>query len=275
MTRAEPVPVLAPEVMRFYATTVNEADRLTTTADGRLELLRTQELLRRYLPPAPARILDVGGGPGIHARWLAENGYQVHLVDPVPRHVEQAGRVSGCTAELGDARQLAVGDSSCDVVLLLGPLYHLIEAEDRRQALREARRVLCPGGLLAAAGISCYASLFEHAAFSHLHTPAMRESVTRVLETKIHDGKRAFTQAYFHSGQELHAEVTRAGFTGAHVFGVEGPAWAMLAATERHTGVSVVDTPLFESALAAAQMAEPFPELLAASSHMLAVAHRG
>ncbi len=260
--------------MRFYATTVNEAQRLTTTADGRLELLRTQELLRRHLPPAPARILDVGGGPGTHARWLTGDGYQVHLVDPVPRHIKQAGEVAGCTVELGDARQLTAADDSCDVVLLLGPLYHLIEAEDRRQALREANRVLCPGGLLAAAGISCYASLFEHAAFSHLHTPHMRESVTRVLQTKIHDGKRAFTQAYFHSGPELEAEVTAAGFAGARVFGIEGPAWSMLAATERHTGVSVVETPLFQSALAAAQLAEPYPELLAASSHMLAVARR-
>lgn len=43
---------IAPEVMAFYASTIDESQRLTMSADGALELLRTQELLRRYLPPA-------------------------------------------------------------------------------------------------------------------------------------------------------------------------------------------------------------------------------
>jgi len=72
---------LAPEVMAFYPSTVDESIRLSSSADGRLEMVRTQELLRRYLPPAPARILDIGGGPGSHARWLVKAGYTVHLVD--------------------------------------------------------------------------------------------------------------------------------------------------------------------------------------------------
>ena len=91
-----------PEVTAFYAHVFDEGARLTSSADGRLELLRTQEFLRRYLPEAPARVLDVGGGTGVHARWLVEDGYEVDLVDPVPRHVEQARQV--CPAELGDAR---------------------------------------------------------------------------------------------------------------------------------------------------------------------------
>jgi 2-polyprenyl-3-methyl-5-hydroxy-6-metoxy-1,4-benzoquinol methylase len=67
-----------------------EASRLTRSAHGRLEYLRTQELVRRYLPPPPARVLDVGGGPGAHARWIAEDGHHVHLVDPIAHHVQAA-----------------------------------------------------------------------------------------------------------------------------------------------------------------------------------------
>ncbi|MGP2438670.1 class I SAM-dependent methyltransferase [Streptomyces sp. JW3] len=266
-------PEVAPEIVRFYAETVDEADRLTTTADGRLEMVRTQELLRRFLPEPPARLLDVGGGPGAHARWLVRDGYSVHLVDPVPRHLEQAAR-TGATVEQGDARRLTAEDASYDVVLMLGPLYHLLDRADRDQALAEAHRVLRPGGLLAAAGINRYASLFEHAAFAHLHEEAMRESIGTVLDRQIHDGKRAFTAAYFHRGEELRDEVAAAGFTDAEVFGVEGPAWSMLAAAERNTGESFRDSALFESALTAARMAEPYPELLAASSHVLAIGHR-
>lgn len=267
------LPELAPEIVRFYNETIDEAGRLTTTADGRLEMTRTQELLRRYLPASPARILDVGGGPGVHARWLVQDGYSVHLIDPIPRHVEQA-KATGATVEVGDARKLSALDGEADVVLVLGPLYHLIARSDRQQALAEAYRVLRPGGLLAAAGINRYSSLFEHAAFAHLHKPSMRESIEGILASQVHDGKKAFTAAYFHSGEQLRDEVAAAGFEAAEVFGVEGPAWSMLAAAERTTSGDFRDSALFESALTAARMAEPYPELLAASSHLLAVGRR-
>ncbi|MFD7918444.1 class I SAM-dependent methyltransferase [Streptomyces sp. NPDC059740] len=268
------VPSVAPEVMRFYASTIDESQRLSATAEGVLELVRTQELLRRYLPAPPAHVLDVGGGPGAHARWLVADGYQVTLVDPVPRHVEQAGRIPGCVAEIGDARALGAETSSCDVVLLLGPLYHLQQRQDRDRALAEACRVVRPGGLVAAAGINRYSSLFEHAAFAHLHHERLHDSVSTILESQVHDGRRGFTAAYFHSGEELRQEMTAAGLEGVEVLGVEGPAWSMLAAAERNTDRSFRASPLFESALAAARMAEPYPELLAAGSHLLAVGRR-
>jgi ubiquinone/menaquinone biosynthesis C-methylase UbiE len=187
--------------------------------------------------------------------------------------VEQA-RATGASVELGDARNLAADSESYDVVLMLGPLYHLPERADRDRALAEARRVLKPGGLLAVAGINRYASLFEHAAYAHLHKESMKESIGNILATQIHDGKKAFTTAYFHTGGQLRGEVAAAGFVDAEVFGIEGPAWALLAAAERNTGQSFRESDLFESVLTAARMAEPHSELLAASSHLLAVGRR-
>jgi len=130
----------------------DERDRLTAAPGGRLEFIRTQELLARFLPPPPAVILDVGGAAGIHAAPLATNGYEIHLIDPVPLHVEQASAVPGlASATIGDARNLDRPDASVDAVLLLGPLYHLTERADRVAALAEARRVLRLGGVVAAA----------------------------------------------------------------------------------------------------------------------------
>ena len=61
---------------------------------GRLEFLRTRELLARFLPAPPATVLDVGGAAGAYALPLAAEGYEVHLVDPVALHVEQARAAS-------------------------------------------------------------------------------------------------------------------------------------------------------------------------------------
>ncbi|WP_070195059.1 hypothetical protein [Streptomyces oceani] len=65
-----------------------------------------------------------------------------------------------------------------------------------------------------------------------------------------------------------------AGFQDAQVLGIEGPTWDILKATEQHTGESAIGSPLSDSALTAARIAEPYPELLAASSHTLAPGRR-
>src|SRR5262249_39704655 len=115
---------LPPEIDSHYAAGL-EADRLAQ-GSGRLELARPQEVLRRFLPPPPAVVIDVGGGPGRYACWLAGLGYEAHLYDPVPRHVAQAEEASraqpahpiaSCT--IGDARALGRPDDSTDAVLLL------------------------------------------------------------------------------------------------------------------------------------------------------------
>ncbi|MEW2548038.1 methyltransferase domain-containing protein [Streptomyces sp. NPDC047002] len=261
-------PELAPEIERFYSEIIDEDGRLSLSADGRLELIRTQEIMRRFLPPAPACVLDVGGGPGVHARWLVEDGYKVELIDPIARHVDKAALV--CPASVGDARALPAADASFDVVQLLGPLYHLPDPSDRRRALAEARRVVRPGGLVAAAAINRYSSLFEHTSLAHLHTERMQASISTILRTAVHDGKRGFTLAYFHRAEELADEMRAAGLVEVQVFGVEGPAWSLLKAVEQHAGPDPSEE-LFESVLTAARMAEPYPELLASSSHLLAV----
>src|SRR3954454_14819286 len=124
------------EMLEHYGTGLE----VTRLRRPRLEGLRSGEVPVRPLPPAPASVLDVGGGPGRYASWLAGLGYDVTLVDPVPLHVEEAAAAGPFTAMLGAARALEVATGSFDVVRLMGPLYHLTERADRLLALAEARR---------------------------------------------------------------------------------------------------------------------------------------
>src|SRR5262245_25022325 len=132
-------PTRASETDSHYAGG-GERDRLAPGV-GRLALARTQELLERHLPPPRAVVADVGGGPGRYACWLAGLGYEVHLTDLVPLHLAQAEEASraqpahpiaSCT--IGDARAPGRPDDGTDAVLLLGPLYHLVERADRLAA---------------------------------------------------------------------------------------------------------------------------------------------
>jgi protein-L-isoaspartate O-methyltransferase len=97
---------MAADLEDHYGLDLVEDSRLTRSPHGRLEYLRTQELIRRWLPRPAVSVLDVGGGTGVHAAWLAADGHTVHVVDPVPSHVEAAASLHGVTAEIGDARRM-------------------------------------------------------------------------------------------------------------------------------------------------------------------------
>ena len=179
------------EIVRDY-TDIDESSRLRT-GWFQLEHARTQELILCHLPPAPATIIDAGGGAGAYARWLASSGYQVHLLDPVPKRLEQARASSVrqaepplASAEVGDARHLPHGDATADAVLLLGPLYHLVEREDRLACLREIQRVLRPGGLVWGAAISRFASLFDSLSSAFFDDPVFAPIRARDLDDGQH-----------------------------------------------------------------------------------------
>ncbi|TDU88793.1 ubiquinone/menaquinone biosynthesis C-methylase UbiE [Kribbella voronezhensis] len=256
---------LDPLIRGFYRDRYREDDRLARSGHGQLEFVRTQELLRRFLPVPPATVLDVGGATGVHAKWLAADGYSVHLVDPVVEHVEKAAAVGGFGASVGDARRLSQATDSVDVTLLLGPLYHLVELDDRVQALREASRVTRPGGLVVAAGISRYAGLLEYGCNGGLTEENLQLFTAAFATGRNHDDPEGFTNAHFHQVDELRGEFEAAGLRDVEVLGVEGPAAPVL-----HNAAPEDVARLLPSAVRLARLLESDPRVISAGFHFLA-----
>ncbi|HKQ60251.1 MAG TPA: methyltransferase domain-containing protein [Candidatus Polarisedimenticolaceae bacterium] len=266
------------EVQRYYERFAEES-RLSS-GPSRLEFERTKDVLSRVLPVPPGRVVDVGGAAGAYSFWLAERGYEVHLVDASPRLIEEARkRARGAkrpieSISVGDARGLPQADASADAVLVMGPLYHLTERDDRLLALREAARVLAPGGVLAVAGISRYASALDGMTRGLSRDPAFVAMRDRDLRDGQHrnetDRIDYFTTAYFHRPEDLVGEMESAGFRDAIVLAVEGPGWILPDLDARWE-----DAALREDLLAVARALEREPSIVGASAHLLGVGKKG
>ena len=266
--------------MREHYRRGEEADRLVTSNAGLLEFERTQEIVLRHLPPPPAVIADIGGGPGRYALWLAGLGYRVVHRDVVPLHVEQLlaaaaeDPVAGAAIDsaVGDARGLDLADASADAVLLLGPLYHLTRQADRIQALREARRIVRPGGPVFGAAISRWAVRYDGVLRLRLYeqVPAILEAVGPLERTGVFPPFRAgeFT-AYTHRPEQLRDEFGLSGLVDTDLVSVECGAYLLPDLKER-----MADPEARQVIMDSARALERVPELLGLGSHLLATGLR-
>lgn len=243
---------------------------------GLLEFERTKELVLRHLPSPPATVADIGGGPGTYALWLTSLGYRVEHRDIVEMHVDQlrtrvesGARVS---TAVGDARQLDLADESVDAALLLGPLYHLTEHQDRLQSLTELRRVLCPGGFAFVAAISRWSPRLNGIVGAKIYEtlPHALDEINEVERTgtlrPLFPGSFA---GFVHRPQELHAEVEAGGFDVLGVVAIEGPAALLGDLDER-----MRDARHREVLLNSLRALESVPEVVGATPHLLAIARR-
>jgi ubiquinone/menaquinone biosynthesis C-methylase UbiE len=267
--------MIASEILDHYGNG-QEEQRLARSL-GRLERIRTEEIMGRYVPPPPCRILDVGGGTGAYALALSRQGYEVHLIDAVSLHVERARVLSIASAAplasatVGDARRLERPDETFDVVLLFGPLYHLTDRNDRTAALAEARRVLAPRGLLLSAYISRFASACDGIQDGMLRDAAFSAIVEQDLTDGVHQNPTNrpewFTTAYFHRPEEIRPEIEEAGLRFESTIAVEGPGWV-----NEDLDAWLDDAAARERLLRVLRRIETEPSLLGASAHLIAVA---
>ena len=261
--------------LHAYYARGEERERLAQSR-GVVEFERTKELVLRRLPGPPSVVADIGGGPGRYSLWLAGRGHRVEHRDLVPLHVEQlraeAGPGPGIRTAVGDARDLDLGDAAVDAVLLLGPLYHLRWRADRVRALREARRVVRPGGPVFVAAISRWAPRLDGVLTLRLYEsrPQLRELIDEVERTGwapplVPDS----FSAYCHRPGQLRAELRAAGLEVVDLVSVEGLAFTLDDLDQR-----MLDPLAREVVLETARVLERVPELLGIGPHLLATAIR-
>jgi ubiquinone/menaquinone biosynthesis C-methylase UbiE len=270
----------AVDVAGYYTQWAGEAGRLFTTPDGIVERLRTESMIARFVPAPSTVIYDVGGGAGVYAFPLAQQGYTVHLLDITPLHIEQARahmhetgiKLAECA--VGDARHIEAPDGVADAVLLLGPLYHLREADDRAQALREAYRILKPGGVLLAAAIARYAVLCDFGSRNELTDPYIIGMIEATVQHGKSDGAATGYQfftpfTYFHHPDELAGELRAAGFQDVCLLSIEGPSLLFAALSE-----TVQNPPALATLVRLLELIETDRSIMGIGGHIMAIGRR-
>ncbi len=259
-------------------------DRNTANEHGRLERHPverdvTWRFLDRYLPPA-GKILDIGAATGAYTIPLAKKGYTVTAVDLAPNLIEKCrerAREYGlrdrvrCLA--ADARDLSqVTDTDYDVVLLMGPLYHLVEEEDRKDALKEAAARLKPGGIIFSAFISRY-GFWSDIMHKLPHYIEYQEDVKSVLEggkdLEMPSWGPGGFRAYFATVPEIYVLHEQQGFRTLAVAGVEP---AGIAADEQYKKLTDKQRELWLDLMVEISTE---PSLAGASCHILYVGKKG
>lgn len=244
----------------------------------KMEFRTTLRAMREFIPPR-STVLDIGGGPGRYSIELARAGYKVTLLDLSSGNVELAGqraREMGVElAELvhGNALDLSrFAGSSFDAVLLMGPLYHLVDPSDRDRAIREALRVLAPRGMFFAAFITRYAVYVDLLKRDPGLIAQYARTYERLMGTGVHiptEQNPGFTDAHFIHPMEIEPLMSDHGLTTLRLALAEG----LIAPVE--SAVNALPGELFEEWLDVCYRLGTDPITWGAGEHMLYVGRKG
>lgn len=225
-------PLINRNIERFY-NRASEETRLNRGM-GVFEFERVKTLIEKYLPYTPSKIIDVGGGTGKYSEWLSKKGHQVHLIEPVPKHLKiaqkRANRIKNkYVVHPGESQNLKFPNNYADLIILHGPLYHLQKREERIQTILEAKRVVKNNGTVLAFAINYTASTLVGLLNGLIHKESFFTMCKEELMTGIHNPSDDFpwllAEAYYHNPKQLKDEFIDQGLHHLNTYAVEGMAW--------------------------------------------------
>jgi S-adenosylmethionine-dependent methyltransferase len=261
-----------------------EWDRLADPADGAIEFAINSRAIARHLP-AGARVLDIGGGPGRYAIWLAERGHHVVLADlsddllgiarrrlaaahpTVQQAIEDVVAADACDLSRWE-------DGSFDAAVCLGPFYHLPAAADRERAASELARVVRPGGVVFVAFMPRFALLRRTLSLpDERHRITQPAWVARLLDDGVfeNDVDGRFTAGYGARPEEIAPFFARHGFRKLTLLSSQGITLGFQPETLRDLAA---DRELLAQALELIMATAADPSLLGGANHLLYVGQR-
>ena len=264
------------EINDFYEQT-SEEDRLTLGL-GPLEFERNKGLIQKFLPAGKCTIIDVGGGTGKYSEWLALMGHNVWLADPVQKHIRQAKKRSERLRNKfhvlhAEARKVDIPDDSADLVIMHGPLYHIMEKEERIKAILEARRIVKAGGVILGFAINYTASTLVALLQGVIHEQDVFDMCISELTTGSHYAPEKMPgilpEAYYHRPEELKSEFTETGLRNIEMFAVEGLIWL-----DKDFFGSRADTVKNSNLLSICRITENDMNLISFSPHMMIASYK-
>ncbi len=219
---------MSDDIVEYYVNQYNESSRHRDPF-GVIQELRTKELISRYCQEQPMTILDVGGANGVYSFFLADLGHRVSLLDIAPNHIEQALQHNATRERklqqvlLGDAQTFESAEKY-DLILVHGPLYHIVEREQRIAVLQRMKRLLKANGRILGFGINRYAGYFYGVHSGQI----LKEEYRRIVKEEMKHGIRNKAPGwYFHTPHELMTEFEEAGLAVAAIKSVTTQVWML------------------------------------------------
>lgn len=263
--------LISRNIEQFY----NKASEETRLNKGMgiFEFERIKSLIEKYVPSSSSKIIDIGGGTGKYSEWLAKKGHQVHLVEPVPKHIKLAENRANklknkFSVQLGESRKLEFKNNFADLIILHGPLYHLQKKEDRDLTISEAKRVLKNDGIILGFAINYTASTLVGLLNGLIHKNSFFKMCKEELTTGIHNPPDDFpwllAEAYYHKPEQLKNEFINQELTYLNTYAVEGMAWL-----DKEYFANMLDSKKQKTLLELIQVTENDSYLLPFSPHMM------
>jgi len=240
---------------------------------GIFEFERIKSLIEKHIHSSSSKIIDIGGGTGKYSEWLANKGHQVHLVEPVSKHIKIAQNRANKLknkffVHLGESKSLDFQNDFANLIILHGPLYHLQKEEDRELAIKEAKRVLKNDGTILGFAINYTASTLAGLLNGLIHKKTFFQMCKEELTTGIHNPPDDFpwllAEAYYHRPEQLKEEFMKQELTYLDTYAVEGMAWL-----DKDYFANMLNDEKKKTLLALIQVTENDSYLLPFSPHMM------
>jgi ubiquinone/menaquinone biosynthesis C-methylase UbiE len=207
-------------LQNYYNNIYTEDDRLFKSQKHKTEFILTTDYIDKYLKKG-MKILELGAGTGVYSLLYASKGYEIDALEYIKENLDilksKITKDMNINPVLGDARDLSIyEDNTFDMVLNLGPLYHL-EGEDRDKVIQEAKRVCKKGGLIYSAYISNNLTFVKRVKKFDDYVVKYKEEILEGF--RIGDNENVFTLMYPSEMEEL---MKRNGLSKVHHLTTDG-----------------------------------------------------